>query len=212
MNFCFKYNEYGTIKSTKTIQGKILNKYKSQKKYIADDIKSINFINKYSIQDDILMFTNKFQRKSGSRISSIRGVIEELLYNPNLIKYYFDGREIECITPHDKKKLERLDKILKLNANVPNGAKVLKYVPNKNYYDEFNFGNYERGFQMILSYNNGNIVVYLIDLYHLAIESKNNDFRIEYNILKNYKKCLSETIFVNELIQNKEYKELETIA
>lgn len=209
MSFCFKYKEIKTIQSSDVIKGKIINKYKTQKKYIPDEIKNIDFVNQKSVQDDSLLFTNKFQRRSGKRITAIRNLIKELNKNPNSIKYYFDGRDVECRNEYDIKKLERLDAILKLNDVLPSNALISKYAPNEDYYRDFNLGKYERGFQLILNHKNGYITVYLIDLYHLAIQSKDNNFRLEYANLKNYKKCLSETIFINdkgceEKSQNKE--------
>ena len=198
MSFCFKYKEIQTIQNSDVIRGKIINKYKVKKKYIPDKIINIDFVNQKSIQCDELLFTNKFQRKSGERIDKIKQIINELQSNPNSIKYYFDGRDLECRTEHDIKKLERLDAILKLNDVLPSGTLISKYVPNTNYYKDYNLGHYERGLQLLLNYNNGYIKIYLIDLYHLAISSKDNNFRIEYVARKKYKNCLSETIFINK--------------
>ena len=209
MNFCFKYKDYKTIQNSDVLKGKIIDKYKKQKKYIPDKIENVDFVNKISVQSDKLLFTNKFQRRSSQRVLNIRNLVHELQKNPNSIKYYFDGRDLECRTKFDIKKLERLSEILKLNKVHPNGALVSKYVPNNNYYRDFNLGEYERGFQLILSYNNGYIRVYLIDLYHLAIQSKDNNFREEYSIRKKYNKCLSETIFNNENINSEKYTDKE---
>lgn len=212
MSFCFNYNSCTTIKNSDVIKNKIIEKYNNRKKYIPDKIKSVYFANKVSVQDDKLLFTNKFQRSSSKRILAIRNMVNELVKNPDSIKYYFDGRDLECRTEYDIYKLERLDAILKLNDTIPSNVLVSKYAPNQNYYRDFNFGDYERGFQLILNYKNGNITVYLIDLYHLAIQSKKNNFKNEYAILKNYKKCLSETIFSTGVVAEIKNKELEAVG
>lgn len=207
MSFCFNYNDY--VSQNNTIKGKIVSKYIIfQKKYIADEIKNVNFVNKTSVQNDSLLFTNKFERKNSQRIIALRNMICLLKKNPNFIKDYFDGRDLDCRTSNDQKKLDRLDKILKLNKNIPNSVFLIKCVPNIKYYKLINCGDFERGFQLFLTYKKGYVTIYLIDLYHLAIPSRDNDLIKEYYLRKKYKKDLLETIFLDEINDVYDDKEL----
>lgn len=186
MNFCFNY-------STPIINKNIGINY-SIKKYNTTDIKSINFINNHSIKSNELRFTNKLQRNNSLRIKSITNFINDVNNNPNILDYYFEGREISLLTKRDQYKLERLDKILKLNSNVPENGMIIKYTPNKRYYDEYVDGNYERGFQLFYTRDTeGNVIVYLIDLYHLAIPSRND--KVKYIDVMEYEKDIYDCIF-----------------
>lgn len=190
MSFCFKYNEKSDIE-----ENYFLKKYHKDK-YKDLDIDSINFINKSSIQNDSLYFTNKFERASSNRTAQIKKVINDLCLNPEILNECFDGDEISYKTLKDISKMRRLDKILKLNDNFPTSDLVVyKYAPNDRYYHKYNFNNYERGFQLLFTHSNRTINVYLIDLYHLAIISKDQDMIEEYNRRKKYKKDICECIF-----------------
>lgn len=190
MNFCFKYNEKNDIE-----ENYFLKKYHKEK-YEELQINKIDFINKNSIQNDKLCFTNKFQRQSSNRITKIKKVINDLCLKPETLNECFDGEEISYKTPKDISKMERLDKILKLNNKIPTPDSIVyKYAPNTNYYRKYNFNEYERGFQLLFTHNNKTINVYLIDLYHLAIISKTQDMINEYNLRKGYKKDICECLF-----------------
>lgn len=189
MNFCFNYNDKRKIE-----ENYFLKKYKKGK-YGDLLIEKINFINKHSVQSDCLRFTNKLQRSSSKRIDAIRNIIKILEMNPTMLNEYFQGEDINQQSEKDLIKLERVDKILKLYEQYPNNSLVYKYAPNDKYYKEYNENNYERGFQLLFTHENNTINVYLIDLYHLAIISKDQDLINEYNIRKKYKKNILDHLF-----------------
>lgn len=199
MNFCFKYNT-NIVKSTN-----INNKY-NIKKYAGKNVESVDFVNQHSIKDNRLQFSNMLQRNNSPRITMLVNVISDLINNPNNLDYYFEGREISMITKKDKDKLDRLNNILKLNDNVPNNEMLIKYVPNYNfhsYYVNDNNKKNERGFQIFHTRDKlGNVKIYLIDLYHLAIPSKTNNTLKEYVNVMEYKKDIYDSIFskVNSLV------------
>lgn len=189
MSFCFNYRE-------KTFEDNYyLKKYKKGR-YKELQINEIKFVNNKSVQDEILYFTNKFQRKTGARIDSIKNFVHDLIKTPQILNDFFDGEDISHKSnTNDDKKLKRLDGILKLYEEYPINSLVYKYAPNEKYYKQYNNGEYERGFQIFFTHNDNTINVYLIDLYHLAIPSKDNNPKEEYNKRKNYNKCISECIF-----------------
>ncbi len=192
MNFCFKYNT-NIVKSTN-----INNKY-NIKKYAGKNVESVDFVNQHSIKDNHLQFSNMLQRNNSPRITMLVNVISDLINNPNNLDYYFEGREISMITKKDKDKLDRLNNILKLNDNVPNNEMLIKYVPNYNFYkyyvNDSNKKN-ERGFQIFHTRDKlGNVKIYLIDLYHLAIPSKTNNTLKEYVNVMEYRKDIYDSIF-----------------
>lgn len=190
MNFCFKYNENVTDSSL------VDKKYKNKRKYQPTYINSLEFINKHSVQNDSLYFTNKLQRSSGNRINMLKKITNDLVLFPDKLDDYFNGEEISMLTKADVNKLKRLDGILKLHNNIPSEEKIIKYAPNKRFYDEYNQGDYERGFQLFYTRNSNNDVkVYLIDLYHLAIPSRGNQPKQEYSIREKYKKDLFDCVF-----------------
>ncbi len=199
MNFCFKYNT-NIVKSTN-----INNKY-NIKKYAGKNVESVDFVNQHSIKDNHLQFSNMLQRNNSPRITMLVNVISDLINNPNNLDYYFEGREISMITKKDKDKLDRLNNILKLNDNVPNNEMLIKYVPNYNFYSYYvndNNKKNERGFQIFHTRDKlGNVKIYLIDLYHLAIPSKTNNTLKEYVNVMEYKKDIYDSIFskVNSLV------------
>lgn len=199
MNFCFKYNT-NIVKSTN-----INNKY-NIKKYAGKNVESVDFVNQHSIKDNHLQFSNMLQRNNSPRITMLVNVISDLINNPNNLDYYFEGREISMITKKDKDKLDRLNNILKLNDNVPNNEMLIKYVPNYNFYSYYvndNNKKNERGFQIFYTRDKlGNVKIYLIDLYHLAIPSKTNNTLKEYVNVMEYKKDIYDSIFskVNSLV------------
>lgn len=190
MNFCFKYNENVADRSL------LVKKYKNKRKYQPTYINSLEFINKHSVQNDSLYFTNKLQRNSGNRVNMLKKIINDLVLFPNKLDEYFNGEEISMITRADVNKLKRLDGIFKLYDNIPIEEKIIKYAPNKKFYNEYNQGDYERGFQLFYTRNNNDVKVYLIDLYHLAIPSKDNQPKQEYSIREKYKKDLFDCVFV----------------
>lgn len=192
MNFCFKYNT-NIVKSTN-----INNKY-NIKKYAGKNVESVDFVNQHSIKDNHLQFSNMLQRNNSPRITMLVNAISDLINNPNNLDYYFEGREISMITKKDKDKLDRLNNILKLNDNVPNNEMLIKYVPNYNFYSYYvndkNKKN-ERGFQIFRTRDEfGNVKIYLIDLYHLAIPSKTNNTLKEYVNVMEYEKDIYDSIF-----------------
>lgn len=192
MNFCFKYNT-NIVKSTN-----INNKY-NIKKYAGKNVESVDFVNQHSIKDNHLQFSNMLQRNNSPRITMLVNVISDLINNPNNLDYYFEGREISMITKKDKDKLDRLNNILKLNDNVPNNEMLIKYVPNYNFYKYYvndkNKKN-ERGFQIFHTRDEfGNVKIYLVDLYHLAIPSKTNNTLKEYVNVMEYEKDIYDSIF-----------------
>ena len=83
---------------------------------------------------------------------------------------------------------------------------LIKYVPNYNFYKYYvndNNKKNERGFQIFHTRDElGNVKIYLIDLYHLAIPSKTNNTLKEYVNGMKYKKDIYESIFskVNSLV------------
>lgn len=199
MNFCFKYNT-NIVKSTN-----INNKY-NIKKYAGKNVESVDFVNQHSIKDNHLQFSNMLQRNNSPRITMLVNVISDLINNPNNLDYYFEGREISMITKKDKDKLDRLNNILKLNDNVPNNEMLIKYVPNYNFYSYYvndNNKKNERGFQIFHTRDKlGNVKIYLIDLYHLAIPSKTNNTLKEYVNVMEYEKDIYDSIFskINSLV------------
>lgn len=190
MSFCFKYNKY--INNYNLIS----RKYGDKTKYQSTDINSIEFVNQHSVCDDGLLFTNRLQRASGNRIDVLINVISDLMNNPNNLDKYFEGKDISFKTLDDKRKLDRLDQILKLHDEVPDNEFVFKYAPNQRYYNKYNQNGYERGFQLFYTRDSNNDVkIYLIDLYHLVIPSKTNNTRSEYVDKKNYKHDIYDCIF-----------------
>ena len=193
MSFCFKYNEKSDIE-----ENYFLKKYHKDK-YKDLDTDKIEFINKSSVQDDSLCFTNKFERATSNRITQIKTAINDLCSNPEMLNECFDGEEISYKTQKDILKMKRLDKILKLYDKFPTSDVVVyKYAPNNRYYNKYRFKEYERGFQLLFTHSNRTINVYLIDLYHLAIISKDQNMFEDYNRRKKYKKDIFECLF-NEL-------------
>lgn len=188
MSFCFNYEK------KEIEENYFLKKYKLGK-YKELEVNKINFINKYSVNDEKLCFTNKLQRINSPRINAIKNVITDLSFNTNVLNDCFNGEEINLKTLADLKKLDRVDKILKLYDNQPNNTTVYKYAPNSNYYKKYNAGEYERGFQLLFTHNNNEVNIYLIDLYHLVILSKKQDLIDEYEKRKKYKKDIAECIF-----------------
>lgn len=190
MSFCFKYNEKSAIE-----ENYFLKKYHKDK-YKDLDIDKIDFINKSSVQNDNLCFTNKFERASSNRITQIKKAINDLCLNPEILNECYDGEEISYKTQNDILKMKRLDKILKLNDKFPTSDLVVyKYAPNSRYYNKYRFNDYERGFQLLFTHSNRTIKVYLIDLYHLAIISKDQNMIEDYNRRKKYKKDIFECLF-----------------
>ncbi len=98
----------------------------------------------------------------------------------------------------DIKKLKRLNDILKLNKNYPNRDEIL--------YKFTLINSAERGFQIIFTSNNGVRYIYLIDLYHLAIPSKNNrkgepfDLFDEFYNRERYNTDMKEVFFESDKI------------
>lgn len=171
----------------------------SQKKYFDRPIAKIIFVHNYSVKDDILHFTNFFQRVNCKRNIIIKEVINKCVENPNFFKSYFYGNEVSLKTKRDIYKKRRLHNIIALyNHFQANDDKLFKYVPNDLYLKRYGA---ERGLQFIFEHKNEEILVYLIDLYHLAIPSAKDkkkekmSLSYEYENKKNYQKGIEEVIF-----------------
>lgn len=171
----------------------------SQKKYFDRPISKMVFVHNYSVKDDDLHFTNFFQRVNCKRNVIIKEVINKCVENPNFFKNYFSGDEVSLKTKEDVYKRKRLHNIIALYNNFQvNDDKLFKYVPNNLYLKRYGA---ERGLQFIFEHKNEEILVYLIDLYHLAIPSakdKNKErmsLSYEYENKKNYQKGIEEVIF-----------------
>ena len=156
MNFCFNYNE------KKIEENVFLKKYRKIDKYKELEINKIIFKNIHSIQDDNLKFTNKIERANSPRINAIKNCISDLIESPENFNLYFDGDSINYKKEtNDAWKLNRLDKILKLNSLIPNQDILYKYAPTINYQTIYNNHRGERGFQLIFTHNDNIINVYL---------------------------------------------------
>lgn len=175
-------------------------KYNSKvKKYFDKPISKVIFVHDYSVKDERLHFTNFFQRANHSRNKIIKEVIVKCINNPNFFKKYFAGTEISLNTEEDTYKLNRLHNIIALykNFQAPDN-KLFKYLPNGLYQKKYGE---ERGLQFVFEHKEDKILVYLIDLYHLAIPSGKDEkgerlsLSYEYDKRKNYHKGIDEVIF-----------------
>jgi len=193
MNLCFKYNNYSDkIEPNYFLKKHRIGKYSKE----VDKIDKIIFVNKYSVNDKKLTFTNKLERKNSSRNNKLKRVIKDLMENPNLFNELFEGNDItNKENSNDKWKLTRLDKILRLYDNIPNNQLIFKYAPTSKYYKMYNDGNYERGFELFFAHEGNEIKIYLIDLYHLGIPSLNQEYRLDYVKRENYHHDISECLF-----------------
>lgn len=185
------------------------NEYRTNtKKYFDKPISKILFVNPYSVIDDRLNFTNFFQRKSCDRNNLIKETVLNCVNNPSFFNRYFEGEEISLETKRDRYKIKRLEMIIHLYDTVPAKETLLfKYSPNARFKREYNTP--EHGLQFIFSHENNNLIVYLIDLYHLAIPSKKNkkgeffSIKEEFEIRRKYKKGIEEIIFCEDMIKVK---------
>jgi len=192
MSFCFNYNE-------KVIDNNLENKKYKINKYCPTSINSIEFVNQHSVKDNKLLFTNKLQRNSGNRIEMLKKCISDLMLYPDNLNKYFEGKDISMSTKADINKLNRLDGILKLYDEIPDNKLIIKYAPNYKFYQKYltyTDKKYERGFQIFYTSDiNNNVKVYLIDLYHLVIPSKENNSKMEYIERMNYNKDIFDCVF-----------------
>ena len=190
MNFQGKYSR---------VTGKYTSKHST--KYYFEPLQKIIFVNIYSVKDDILKFTNFFQRNNSTRIEKLKEIINNCIMNPSYFEKNFYGSEITIEGSRDLRKVKRLYDIIKLYNNKENIPlnRLFKYKPNKKL--KRKCGN-EGGFQFIFSLKNDVVYVYLIDLYHLTILSRDNDLSLDYGRRKNYKKCMSAVLFDKISISN----------
>lgn len=190
MNLQVKYNK---------INGKYKNKHST--KYYFKPLQKIIFVNIYSVKDDMLKFTNFFQRNNSTRIMNLKEIINNCIMNPSYFEKNFYGSEVTIEGAKNLKKFKRLYEIIKLYKNEENIPlnRLFKYKPNRRLKKKY--GN-EGGFQLIFSVKDDVVYVYLIDLYHLTILSKDNDLSLDYGRRKNYKKCMSAVLFDKTSIPN----------
>lgn len=179
-------------------------KYHSNiKKYFDKPISEIIFVHNYSVKDEKLCFTNFFQRLSSKRNNVIKEVIQNCINDPMFFKKYFAGTEVSLNTPADKYKINRLHNIIALYGNFQaDDDKLFKYLPNSLYQKKYDS---ERGLQFVFEHKNDKLLIYLIDLYHLAIPSGKDEkgerqsLSYEYDKRKNYHKGIEEVIFDKEM-------------
>ena len=171
------------------------------KRYSLDNVYSINFINKRSIDDSKERFINKFERKSSKRIDSLRKVILNCLSEPEYFIHNFVGNELRISSRNDLVKIDRLNRIIKNNYDYYPDLKndtLFKYFPNSKLQD---WMGEEHGFQVFFTNNNNILNVYLIDLYHLGFPSIKDrkkeifDLNEEYNRRKKYKYDIEDCLF-----------------
>lgn len=178
-------------------------KYHSNiKKYFDKPISNITFVHDYSVKTEQLKFTNFFQIKVHSRSNIIKEVIQNCISNPEIFKKYFAGTEISLKTKEDEYKINRLHQIIALYNNFQvNDNNLFKYIPNSLYVKKYGR---ERGLQFVFEHKNDKLLVYLIDLYHLAIPSGKDEkgerqsLSYEYDKRKKYHKGIEEVIFDKE--------------
>lgn len=179
-------------------------KYHSNiKKYFDKPISNIIFVHDYSVKNEQLKFTNFFQRKVHGRNNTIKEVIQKCISNPEFFKKYFAGTEISLKTKEDEYKINRLHNIIALYNNFQaNDNNLFKYIPNSLYVKKYGR---ERGLQLVFEHKHNELLVYLIDLYHLAIPSGKDEkgerqsLSHEYDKRKNYHKGIEEVIFNKEM-------------
>lgn len=178
------------------LQGKYSNAKikKYPNKYQNVPTSEVIFVNKKSINDSYLKFTNFLERGITSiRNQQIKNIIDTLVNNPSNFDNLFESSDVSIQTPSDLKKVERVKKILKLNCLVPNSSDVV--------FKGTLINTSERGFQILFTMDNDRKIIYLIDLYHLTIPSfmdrKGNHFDLfeEYEKRKKYKKDIQEILF-----------------
>ena len=165
------------------LQGKYSNTkiIKYPNKYRNIPTNEVVFLNKNSIKDDRLKFTNFLERGlSSSRNQEIKSTICTLIENPEKFDYVVKSRDISIQTRADLKKVKRVGEILQLNLEVPKSNQIIF----KGTLSESN----ERGFQLLFTMDNDKKYIYLIDLYHLIIPSSTNRKKKSFSILLEYEK------------------------
>lgn len=174
-----------------------LDRYSGNVRYHIDTFDEFIFKNITSKNLSEERFTNKIQRKSNSQYEEIFFGIAN---DPNYLFKKFISDELLSGTVSDRKKLERLQRIINsydkefdIFNNPP-----LKFKNLKN-----------NAFQLYIRKEEQNLVLYLIDLYHLGIIPKKNrngqNFNLieEYRYKSGYRHCISEVI--NVIFENEEY-------
>lgn len=178
------------------LQGKYSNTkiIKYPNKYRNIPTNEVVFLNKKSIKDDRLKFTNFLERGlSSSRNQEIKSTICTLIENPEKFDYIVKSRDISIQTRADLKKVKRVGEVLQLNLEVPKSNQIIF----KGTLSESN----ERGFQLLFTMDNDKKYIYLIDLYHLIIPSSTNrkkksfSLLLEYEKRKKYKKDIQDVLF-----------------
>lgn len=178
------------------LQGKYSNAkiIKYPNKYRNVPTSKVIFLNKKSIKDDQLKFTNFLERGlSSSRNQEIKNTICTLIENPEKFDHIVRSRDVSIQTRADLKKVKRVEEILQLNLEVPKSNQIIfkGTLSNSN----------ERGFQLLFTMENDRKYIYLIDLYHLTIPSstnrkkKNFSLFLEYEKRKKYKKDIQDVLF-----------------
>ena len=152
------------------------------------------FINKESINDSHLKFTNFLERGLTSpRNKLIKNIICNLIEHPEEFDNIVESRDVSIQTRADLQKVKRVEKILKLNLKTPD--------PNQIIFKGTLLDSDERGFQLLFTMNNDKKYIYLIDLYHLTIPSGTNrkkqafELFFEYEKRKKYKKDIQNILF-----------------
>lgn len=172
MNLQGKYNSV-TLYNKK-------RKYRiNKKKYHSKSSKKIVFVNKHSINNKSLKFTNFLQRGiSNPRNQFIKNQIDNCIINPSYFDKNFEGREVSIQTNNNIKKIKRLNDILQCYQKFPHSNDIV--------YKFTLINTKERGFQVLFTSKNDTKYIYLIDLYHLAIPSKNNKNKERFDLHKEY--------------------------
>ena len=165
------------------LQGKYSNTkiIKYPNKYRNIPTNEVVFLNKKSIKDDRLKFTNFLERGlSSSRNQEIKSTICTLIENPEKFDYVVKSRDISIQTRADLKKVKRVGEILQLNLEVPKSNQII--------------------FKGTLSESKKKYCYYIF-LYYLNIlfstnrKKKSFSLLLEYEKRKKYKKDIQDVLF-----------------